>query len=120
MLTKELMEEPVDTSPEVFPSFASMSPGLMFKRVLVYKGSPHKLEFFEHVKTHCDYSISGFVGKWNMLWEAGPFRPAQWYEDMPGELRWIERMPNDVEPVLIVRFEDCVYEKWSPLLHLLP
>jgi hypothetical protein len=110
-----------DADPDQFPSYGSLSPALAYRRVLVYTGPAHKIEFFEvQPPAEDDWALQAGVTEWNWFWEAGPYRPAHLHDQLAPHLPWLDRLPLDVEAVLVPATAKCVYEKWSPLFHLIP
>jgi len=86
----------------------------------------------EYIYIHSDKSLKkGFfhnqvsnnvqllISKWNMAWESGHYRYDILHEDIPNDLKWLEKF-TDKNIFLIPRFSYHRYAAFSPLYHLLP
>jgi hypothetical protein len=117
--------------PNEFPTMRALSAGLMFfSRVLVHNGPAARLEFvsFEMPRQGGPDSEGTFVVsklmEWNAQWEAGPYRAFD-TDELPNALAFLRDIealdkPPSSDIVLVPREHDNIYQRWSPLYHLLP
>jgi len=110
-------------SSETFPRLSSISAGHMFRRVAVYRGPPTTPQLivvpFPENEEHTKCAL--FTSEWNMFWEAGPYRPEDFHENIPESLPWISRLAErHVDSVLLPTVSGNEYEAYGPLYHLLP
>lgn len=104
-----------------FPSCGNLS-GAFFYRLIRNPTDRLKPEFVfikEIDREERNLEIDGFIGTWNMAWEAGHLRPQMLKKKIPEDLKWLNRH-TDSNIYLLPYFKGNNYYAHQHLLNLLP
>ncbi len=108
-----------ELDPEIFPQLYNISSAFLYQYIFrpLSESSPEFVYVpFQAHKVTTDEDVA--IHKWNMSWEAGQLRSELFEDDLPAQLKWLEKF--DGANLYLLPDTKPKYEAYIPLYHLLP
>ncbi len=108
-----------ELDPEIFPELYNISSAFLYQ--YIPRPLSERLPEFAYIpfRTHkytTDEDVA--IHKWNMSWESGQLRGELFKDDLPAQLKWLEKF--DGVNLYLLPDTKPKYEAYIPLYHLLP
>jgi hypothetical protein len=125
IIRRSYIAEGDELKPEWFPDLQSISAAFVYQ-MLPHPLNPKSPEYayvppklYKDRKRDSRIQVQLAVSQWNLAWEAGQLRYEMFEEELPDELKWLERF-EDQNIYLLPRTHGHRYYSYVPLFHLLP